>query len=69
MRVGQLKLRDRITKERLGIITVDRAPSDVVHVRIDFGHPEIELEIAPDIAIALADLLMESTAPNKRKQG
>ena len=64
--VGTLRLRDPVTKRRIGILRVSRVEADeLVTVEIDMGPPVVELEVSFDVANALADLLMDATAPNK----
>lgn len=67
-KVGELKIRDKVTKQRLGIVIVRRSGEGIVEVDMRFGEPEVSWEMAPDIAIALADLLMEATAPTGRRK-
>lgn len=67
-KVGELKIRDKVTKQRLGIVIVRRSGGGIVEVDMRFGEPEVSWEMAPDIAIALADLLMEATAPTGRRK-
>ena len=62
-RIGYLKIRDQATKQRQGEVFVRRSPDGIVQIDLHFGEHEQSFELAPDIAIALADLLMEATAP------
>lgn len=62
-KVGDLKIRDQITKERVGVVIVRRSGDDAVEVDMRFGEPEVSFKMTPDIANALADLLMQATAP------
>lgn len=61
--VGEFKMRDKLTKERLGQVRVRRSDTNLVELGIFMGEPEIEIEIEPDIALAIADLLMDAAAP------
>jgi hypothetical protein len=61
--VGELKIRHSSTKLRIGTIVVRRSGRGIVEIDMRCGEPEVSLEIAPDIALALADLLMDASAP------
>ena len=61
--VGTLTLRQRVTKQFIGVITVRRLAGDIVRLDAQVGFPEMSIELEPNIALALADLLMDAAAP------
>jgi len=65
--VGELKIRNKITKQRLGIIRVSVIDGAAVEIDLAFGNPHVSFETTPDIANSLADLIMEATGPKFQK--
>lgn len=61
--IGELKLRDRHTKQRIGVVRVSTLRPNVIEIDCSNMEPDLIWEMPPDIAIALADLLMEAAAP------
>lgn len=66
--IGELKLRDRHTKQRIGIVRVSTLRPNVIEIDCSNMEPDLVWEMSPDIAIALADLLMEAAAPKHHSE-
>jgi len=62
-KIGELKMRDPKTKVRIATFTVSVINGG--NVELDMNEPDAVVEMSPDIACALADLLMYASAPVK----